>query len=81
MKETMIEIVHERAAGMGISKRDVKVCIRVQGAGCRVQERLAARQLPDVSGSACATESIATVGLPTVNYCYRGDANQTRTFC
>ena len=37
MKETMIEIVHERAAGMGISKRDVKVCIRVQGAGCRVQ--------------------------------------------
>ena len=44
-------------------------------------ERLAARQLPDASRSACATESIATVGLPTVNYCYRGDPNQTRTFC
>ena len=28
---TVVEVLHERCAGMDISKRDVKVCIRVPG--------------------------------------------------
>ena len=30
-----MEVVHARCAGLDISKRDAKVCVRVAGAGCR----------------------------------------------
>jgi len=30
-----VEVVHARCAGLDISKRDAKVCVRVAGAGCR----------------------------------------------
>ena len=30
-----MEVVHPRCAGLDVSKRDVKVCVRVQGRGSR----------------------------------------------
>jgi hypothetical protein len=35
----MVDIVHERAAGMDISKRDAKVCIRIPGTRARTSSR------------------------------------------
>ena len=34
-KESAVEVVHARCAGLDISKRDAKVCVRVAGAGRR----------------------------------------------
>ena len=30
-----MEVVHPRCAGLDVSKRDVKVCVRIQGRGSR----------------------------------------------
>jgi transposase len=38
----MVDIVHERAAGMDISKRDAKVCIRIPGTRARTSSRTVA---------------------------------------
>jgi transposase len=38
----MVDIVHERAAGMDISKRDAKVCIRMPGTRARTSSRTVA---------------------------------------
>jgi transposase len=35
MKEAAVEVVHTRCAGMDISKKDAKVCVRVAGSGRR----------------------------------------------
>jgi transposase len=35
MGEKRVEVVHARCAGLDISKKDAKVCVRVAGAGRR----------------------------------------------
>jgi transposase len=37
-RELIMEVVHERCAGMDVSKRDAKVCVRVAGRGRRKTE-------------------------------------------
>jgi transposase len=37
-----VEVVHARCAGLDISKRDAKVCVRVAGAGRRKTSQILA---------------------------------------
>jgi transposase len=70
-----MDIVHERAAGMDISKRDAKVCIRIPGAragtssrtvttyGSTTNEIMRLRRELEAAGVSCRPSRSASRGI------------------
>jgi hypothetical protein len=56
-EKSAVEVVHARCAGLDISKKDAKVCVRVAGAGRR-------KTVETVTTWSSMTSQIRVVGLP-----------------